>query len=484
MGRATAKPKPLTDERVERYRHDIIAFLEDQYILAETQELMVVEQWQKELIFWPLFYDLDEAGLRRYTLALIGLCKKNGKSSLAAGIGLWFCFAGEPHGEVIIAANNLDQASLIIYDKIRNAFKANPQLHSAARLLKTAIEMKATGTVCRPIAHKYQTAAGANPTLVIFDELWGFPGREFYDELTESPARREPLSLIVTYAGYDKESLLYGLYEMGRKKKDPKMFYLWLHENVASWVTQDYLDSQRRRLPANSYMRFHENRWSAGAGQMVTEEDIQRIHSTPWMPALGARPDLPFTYIISNDLGVSHDRAARCVGHFDPRDGKVYVDSLRWWQGSKKEHVPIADVEQDLSGMAGAFRTTRLHIDPWQMEYVIQRLKGLFTVTPFNFNADIVHLSQTLLTLIRNGTLVMYNEPEFDKELRQIISKQTPKGWRIDHVRGKRDDLVIAVGMMAIEAVRLAFGSNWVPPEDKDFDAPPVGFKGVRDKEF
>jgi len=479
-----AKPAPLTEERVDKYRHDIIAFLEDQYIVAETGKLIVIEQWQKDLILRPLFYDLDEEGRRKYTLAIIGLCKKNGKSTLAAGIGLWFCFAGEQHGEVIIAANNLDQASLIIYEKIRQAFRDNAQLHKSARLLKSGIEMKSTGTVCRPIAHKYQTAAGVNPTLVIFDELWGFQGRQFYDELTESPARREPLSLVVTYAGYDKDSLLHELYEMGRKKKDPKMFFIWLHENMASWVTDDYLASQRLRLPANSFMRFHENRWAASSGQVVTEEDIGRIHATPWLPQFGAATDRQLDYIISNDLGISHDRAARCVGHYDPNDGKVYVDSLRWWEGTKKEHVPIGEVEQDLVDSAKAFRTTRLHIDPWQMEYVIQRLKGMFSVTPFNFNADIVYLSQTLLTLVRTGALVMYNCPEFDSELGQIVSRQTAKGWRIDHVRGKRDDLVVAVGMMAVEAIRTQFGSNWEPPGEKQFDTPPIGFKGVRGKEF
>ncbi|KKK69470.1 hypothetical protein LCGC14_2933690, partial [marine sediment metagenome] len=217
MPKTLDKPVPLTDERLERYNHDIIAFLEDQFIVAETGKLIVLEGWQKDLILRPLFYDLDEEGRRKYSLALLGLPKKHGKSTLAAAIGVWSAFAGEQHGEIIVAANNLDQASLIIYGKIREAFKDNPQLARAAILRKTHIEIKATGTIIRPIAHKYQTAAGVNPTLVLFDEIWGYSGREFYDELTESPARKDPLCLIVTYAGYDKDSLLYDLYKAGMK---------------------------------------------------------------------------------------------------------------------------------------------------------------------------------------------------------------------------------------------------------------------------
>jgi phage terminase large subunit-like protein len=476
------EPAELTPERLRRYNHDIIAFLEEQYVCPETGKLIVLEEWQKDLIFRPLFYDLNADGTRKYTLALLGMCKKNGKSTIAAGIGLWFCFAGERHGEIIIAANNLDQASLIIYDKIREAFKLNPNLSAAARLLKDRIEMKSTGTSCRPIAHKYQTAAGVNPTLVLFDELWGFPGREFYDELTTSPARKNPLSLIVTYAGYDKDSLLYELYQTGLKRKDPKMFFLWLQENKASWVTQEYLDTQRRRLPPNSYARFHENRWASPEGTFITDADIERLHSVPWSKQYGPNQTLELEYIVSCDLGLRHDRTARCVGHFDPRDGRVYVDDLQWWEGTKAEQVKVAEVEKDLWECAARFKAKRLVIDPWQMEYVMQRLKGYFTVEGFNFNADMMHMSQTLITMVRGGTLVCYNEPMLDRELKEAVGKQVGQGWRIDHVRGKRNDCLMAVGMMACAAVGNAFNLTYIPGPD-DFVAKPQ-FDGIFQKEF
>lgn len=478
------KAVAFTEEKAAQYKTDVILFLEEQYIVPETGRLIVLEEWQKELILRPLFYDLLPDGRRKYTLALVGMPKKNGKSTLAAGVGLWFCFAGEPHGEVIIAANNLDQASLIIYEKIRAAFKANSNLMASARLLKTGIEMKRTGTTCRPIAHKYQTAAGVNPTLVLFDELWGFPGREFYDELTTSPARKNPLGLIVTYAGYDKDSLLYELYKAGKADKDPRMFFVWLQRNYASWVTQEYLDSQRQRLPPNSYARFHENKWSAAEGTFVTEADIERLHAVPWTVQYAPDKDRPLLdYIVSCDAGLSHDRTARCVGHYDPADGRVYVDSLRWWEGTKAKHVDMAQVEADLRENGLRFMSARMVIDPWQMEYVMQRLKPYFVVEPFNFNSDMMFMSQTLITMLRNGMLVCYNEPQLDRELREIIAKQTGQGWKIDHVRGKRNDLVIAVGMMAVAAVRNAGLSNFDFMDEK-FPVPPVGFKGIRAKEF
>lgn len=491
------RPVPITPERAHQYTKDIILFLEEQFICAETGELIVLEKWQKEEILRPLFYDLNSDGTRRYSLALLGMDKKNGKSTLVSGIGTWFMFASEPHGEVIIGANNFDQASMIIYDKIKTAISDNPNLKNAVKVYKNKLVVKATGTVCRPIAAKYETAAGVNPTLTIFDELWGFPGRKFYDELTQSPARRNPLSLIVTYAGYDKDSLLYELYNNGiegaeyqpptrngigggetyvsdYKIGDPEMFFWWTHENKASWVTDKYLTSQKRRLPQNSYLRFHENRWAAQDSTFITDEDVAKLHAVPWIKQDDLKPSPDFDYIITNDLGLSHDRAARAVGHYNPLDSRVYVDSLRYWQGSKKEHVDIASVELDLWKSIEQYGARRIVIDPWQMEYVIQRLRKRTNtssedeqntsyfgteVVPFNFNTDLIPMSNLMIQLLRIGRVVSYNEPELDRELQEAVSKQTKGGWRIEHVKGKKNDLVVVLAMLCKAAIETAFDS-------------------------
>lgn len=477
---------PITAAKARQYNTDIIAFLEEQYICAETGKLIVLEEWQKDDILRPLFYDLNPDGTRKYTLALIGLCKKNGKSTLVAGIGVWFLFASEPHGEVIVAANNLDQASLIIYDKIRTAVRDNPNLAASAKLLKNKIVMKSTGTTCRPIAAKYETAAGVNPTLVLFDELWGFPDRKFYDELTTSPARKNPLSIVVTYAGYDTDSLLYSLYKQGMEGSDPSMFFYWSHENKASWVSQKYLDTQRRRLPPNSYARFHENRWAAPDSTFITPEDIKRLHSVPWIRQEGAVPGGVHDYIITCDLGVSHDRTARVVGHYNPIDSKVYVDNIKWWEGTKANHVEVADVERDLWNSMAAFKTKNIVIDPWQMEYVIQRMRAQawtdLNITAFNFNADMMPMSNLLIQLLREGRLVCYDEPLLDKELQEAISKQTNAGWRIEHVRGRTNDLVITVGMLCKAAMAENYADAYVPG-DSDFSTA-TQFGDVLKREF
>lgn len=501
----------ITDEQAERYAvcdikrpysTGIIALLEEQYILPETRCPIVLEPWQKDQILMPVFYDLDENGRRKYNIMLIGLPKKNGKSAFGAGIGIYTIYAGEPYGEIIIGANAKDQASMIIYTKIRRSINMNPAFRQVTPPLKELIEVKSTGTICRCVAHQYETAAGLNPNLTIFDELWAFGDRRFYDELTVVPTRKDPLIVIVTYAGYLQRGLLWDLYSDGmngepvldtgdpevfamRGRRDPRMFMFWSHKNLASWITPEYLESQRRRLPPDIYARLHENRWVAAGSQFITDDDINSMYETPWIIQTEARTDKAMRYIIANDVGLSHDRTARVVGHYDRDDKKVYIDNIRVWQGTPEQHVDIAEVERDLVDCAHQFKAVKLVVDPWQMEYTIQRLKSTYNVESFTASGDSMqHISQIFVNLLRSHRLISYLDPNFEEELRNTIIKQTLSGWRIDHPGKKRNDIVIAVAMMAAEAVKEEHGLIMEVPSADEFSAAPLGFKGVREKEF
>lgn len=465
--------KEQTIERLRRYRRDIVAFTEDQFIVPETRRLIKLEDWQKELILKPLFYDVDENGKRKYDIALIGVPKKNGKSTLAAVIGVYTLYCGDPMGEIIVAANDKDQASMIIYSKIRAAVNLNPVLKQGVTPLKTMIEVKSTGTTCRCIAHQYESAAGLNPNLTLFDELWGFSDRKFYDELTLTPARENPLVVIVTYAGYVKDGLLWDLYQDGmlgdtllevpgkeiyikRGRGDKSMFFFWSHENLASWVTSDYLEKQKHRMPANVYARFHENRWAPATAGFLTRQDIARCLDEAWTMQLAPVREKGFRYIVAIDLGLTRDRTARAVVHFDPSDQRVYLDNLRVWEGSAQEPVSIFEVEQDLLHVIERFGCNLLVVDPWQMQATMQKLKGLVNVKSFNFASDMTRLSETMLSLVRNRKVCLYQDNRLLDELESIYAKQTARGWRIDHVSGQKNDCVIALGMAACEAIQQA----------------------------
>ncbi len=483
----------------KQYLKDPILFMEEHYVLPETMKLIKLQPFQKDWILKPLYYNLKPNGKRKYKKALLGMPKKNGKSAFAAGLGIYHLFCGENFGEVIVAANAKDQASMIIYNKMRRSVMMDKELHRACSPMhKEKIEVYSTGTTARCIAAQFETAAGLNPTLTMFDELWGTKDRKFYDELTVVPTRQDPLIVIVTYAGYEEEGLLWDLYNDGMEgetiidtgdpeivvkqgRKDKDLFMFWSNKNLQPWVTKEYIDGQRASLPPDVFARLHENRWVSSGSQFITEDDIDGLHNTPWVIQIAPITDRYVRYFVATDLGLSHDRTARVVGHYEPRDNNVYIDNIRVWQGTVEAHVPIEEVEKDLVDCAITYRASTLIMDPWQMEYVIQRLKKYYQVKPFSFQGDITHLSQVLINLIRSKRLKCYQEPMLDDELRTTIIRQGSNGWRIDHAVKRTNDLVIATGMMCMEAISGA--TNFILPGDDEFTTAPE-FQGIRNREF
>ncbi|MQY75773.1 MAG: hypothetical protein GH148_09690, partial [Clostridia bacterium] len=107
-----------------KYKYDIIKYLEEQYYIIETKRPVRLEDWQKKRIFEPLF-SLDDEGFRKYSLAIIGLPKKNSKSTMASMIANFFLFQDEDFGEIILTANSKEQSSWIIFDKLKKSLQMN-----------------------------------------------------------------------------------------------------------------------------------------------------------------------------------------------------------------------------------------------------------------------------------------------------------------------------------------------------------------------
>jgi len=241
-------------KKIIRIAIEVFALL---YILEDGQPLQL-QLFQLDYILRPIFNTLDARGLRQFNQALIGLCKKNGKSTLASLIALYMLLAdGEPYPEVYGAAGSRDQARIIFNQTVR-AIQRSPLLKAEVNIYKDAIERKDGTGIYKVLSADAELQHGLNPHCVIFDEMWNQPNYALYEALTTSPARRQPLTFIVTYAGFKPWAgeLLWDLYEKGMAGVDPRFYFFWTGENLASWVTTEYLDQQRSRLPDHIYRPY------------------------------------------------------------------------------------------------------------------------------------------------------------------------------------------------------------------------------------
>jgi hypothetical protein len=443
----------LTDEQISRYNADIVSFAEEQFYL-DTGALIVLEPWQKDLILRPIFDTREASGLRRYNLALAMIPKKNGKSTLASIVSVYELLHGDVNPEVYSIAGDKDQAR-IIFDKTKTAVSRNPDWRKAVNIYRDAIELKNGSGVYRVLSADAPTAHGLNPSCVIGDEMWNQPNEDLWTALTYSPVRREPLYFLISYAGFDRGSLLYRLSEQGRLKANPRMYYFHSEVNLASWVTPEYLENQKKVLHPAEYQRMHECRWSSKENAFLTEEDVGKCTNYSLRPRLLGVRDGWHAYFISCDLGLVRDRTAVTVLHKDSSSGKVVLDNLRVWQGTSGDPVLIADVEEFIVSCLRNFDVESVIIDPYQMKGTVQRMRGSgVPVEEFTFStANIQKLSSNLYYLFHGGFIEIYDDRELVQELLEVSAKQTSYGWRIDHEGGRHDDRVISLGMCALRAI-------------------------------
>ncbi len=96
----------LPEWDIEAYAGDVVKFSE-QFVIPETQAPIVLEDWQVDNFFKPVFYEEEKP-----SQVLLSLCKKNGKSCLSALCVLYTFFCGEPLNENYICAHDRDQGNL------------------------------------------------------------------------------------------------------------------------------------------------------------------------------------------------------------------------------------------------------------------------------------------------------------------------------------------------------------------------------------
>lgn len=175
--------------------------------------------WQ-QFILWVLFGWRRADGLRRYRVAYIEVPRKNGKSTLIAGIGLYLLVAdGEPGAEVYSAATKRDQAKISWGEAVRMV-KASSDLSRMVKLWRASdtLAVEATSSKFQPLGADADTMDGLNVHGSLIDELHAHKTRDVVDVLeTATGARRQPLQVEITTAGTNQTSVCYEHHEYSEK---------------------------------------------------------------------------------------------------------------------------------------------------------------------------------------------------------------------------------------------------------------------------
>lgn len=262
---------------------------------AFKRQLITLEPWQLFGMACTFGWLRKKDGYRRFRESYWEVPRKNGKSVIAAGVGISMFVADNEFGAEVYSGATTEKQAWEVFRPARLMVKRTPMLIEAAGIEVNASNMNvpAQGSRFEPLIGN--PGDGASPSCAIIDEFHEHDSSAQYDTmLTGMGARRQPLMFIITTAGANIEGPCYdkrrqSIEMLEGSVPDPELFaWIWTLDEGDDWtdprnlakanpcmgvsVYQEYLESQLARAIrsarfTNTFKTKHLNLWvSAKAG--------------------------------------------------------------------------------------------------------------------------------------------------------------------------------------------------------------------------
>jgi phage terminase large subunit-like protein len=451
---------------IARWKHDPIAFIREVLVNPETGQSF--ELYPEQERFFREALTLAPDGRLPYAELLFSGPKKAGKTAGAAMAMLYVivCIGG-PYAEGYCVANDFEQASSRVFQAITRIIQASPLLRHTAKFTNNKIEFQSTGSTITAIASDYAGAAGANPTITCFDELWAYTSersQRLWDEMVPVPTRKVSVRLTATYASFEgKSNLLEGLYKRATAGeligpdlyRAGGMLAYWTHTCLAPWQTAEWREQMREQLRPNAYLRLIENRWVSSESTFVDMAWWDACVDAAQRPVVA---DRNLAVWIGVDASVKRDSTEIVACTFDAKLNKVVLVWHRIFQPSPNDPLDFeATIESTLIELNDRFDVREIRFDPYQLVAVAQRLRGN-NLPMIEFPQSVPNLTESstnLYELIKGHNLAVYTDAGIRLAVSRAIAMETSRGWRIaKEKQSHKIDVVVALAMAALGAVR------------------------------
>jgi phage terminase large subunit-like protein len=155
---------------------------------------------------------------RRFRTAYIEESKGDGKTPMAAGIGIYGLVAdGEKGAEIYAAATMREQAGILFRDA-KSFAETSPSLRKKLNVGATSIEYPDNNSFFRPVSSEHKGLDGKRPHIALIDEIHEHPNGIVVDKMRAgTKGRRQALIVEITNSGYDRHSICYQHHEYTTK---------------------------------------------------------------------------------------------------------------------------------------------------------------------------------------------------------------------------------------------------------------------------
>ncbi|EJQ54835.1 hypothetical protein IEI_01304 [Bacillus wiedmannii] len=433
---------------------------------------IVLEVWQKAFIAAAFGFVHGIDGTRKYREVLLVVARKNGKSTVGSGIGLYLQIAdGEPGSEVYAVATKKDQAKLVWLESKRMV-KKSPALLKRIKPLVSEMVSEWNDSTFKPLGSDSETLDGLNVHGAMMDEIHAWKDKNLYDVIVDGTSSREqPMIFMITTAGTVRESvydmkyeeaemLLNGLddpdgykddrflpiiYELDKREEwtDPSK---WQKANPGLGTIKkiDQLETKVNKAKANSLLVKNLLTKDFNIRETSTEAwlTFEQLNNSDTFDIEKLKP----SYGIGGcDLSSTTDLTAAKVIFMVPEDPHIYVKQMYWLpedlleQRSKEDKIPY-----NLWHEQGILRTTPgnsvhykfvtkwfleirdeygiylpwIGYDKWSANYWVEDMQGYFgkeAMIPIAQGKQTLSSPMKLLGADLESKLINYNNHTIDK---------------------------------------------------------------------
>ena len=393
--------------------------------------------WQVDDIIGPVFGTVRWDGehqtyVRRYRILFIELGRKNGKSELLAGIGLYLCVGDDEAGaEIYSCALDRDQARKV-FDVAERMVKLSPVLSSRLKIYAQAkrIVDEKMGSWFEIVAADAAGNLGHNPHGVIVDELITQKDGALWTAMrTAMGTRLQPLMVAATTAGADERSFAAAEHkEMLKVAEDPDraphiLTYIrttprdadpwdernWYHANPAlgsflsiQALRDEALEARNDPAKENAFRQFRLNQWVSQSHRWMPMHVWHASTGNLWLNPVDGRRELAGRTAYGGlDLAAKFDLTAWCLlvptGPDDddpvdvlwrfwlPESGLEKLDKYhdgafsrwaaqQWLTVTEGSVIDYDRVAADIAADGSHFRIAAFDADEWSMWPIINRV--------------------------------------------------------------------------------------------------------------
>lgn len=461
--------------------------------------------WQEQLIR-DIFGIVKPDGNRQFRTAFVEICKKVGKSELAAAVALYLLYAdNEPSAEVYGAAADRQQAS-IVFDVAKQMVEMSPVLMKRSKLMgatKRIVNYSNAGYY-QVLSAEVGGKHGFSVSGLVFDEIHTQPNRQLYDVLTKgsSDARQNPLHFIITTAGNDRHSIAYELHTkavdiLEGRRVDPTFYPVvyglkddedwedeanWYKVNPSLGYTVDierlrdaYREAKQNPADEVTFKWLRCNMWVSSTVAWIPDAIYMRGNEPIDMDALAGRD-----CYAGLDLSSTGDITA-LVLIFPPRNEdekyvllpyfwipeetiprRVKANSVPYDIWEKQGYIMSTEgnvihydfIEKFIMYLSEKYHILEIAVDRWNATQMIQNLEGEgFTIVPFGQGFSSMSApTKEFYRLLMDGRIIHGGNPVLRWMAGNVVIDTDPAGnIKVTKAKSKEKIDGIVAAIMALD---------------------------------